>query len=112
MSRSLRPARDRSGKHRRRNRALIIAAIVGELVVPRLLGNRAGRNVIVRCSQGHLFATVWIPFASVKSIRLGPWRYQRCPVGRHWAIVTQVKEADLTEQEIRTANERKDTRLP
>lgn len=114
MSRLSRSAhdRDRPGKGRRRGRALVLAAIAGELLVSRLFGNRAGRNVIVRCGQGHLFATVWIPLVSVKSIRLGPWRYQRCPVGAHWAIVTQVKESDLSEEEIRIANEHKDTRLP
>jgi hypothetical protein len=112
MSRSTSPDRDRPHKRRPRRRTLILAAVAAEVVVPRLFGSRTGRNVVVRCSQGHLFATVWIPFASVKSIRLGPWRYQRCPVGKHWALVTQVKESDLTEEEIRIAEERKDTWLP
>jgi len=35
----------------------------------------------VRCSAGHLFTTIWIPLASLKSVRLGDRRYQRCPAG-------------------------------
>ena len=28
-------------------------------------------DVVVRCSQGHLFTTIWIAGASLKSVRLG-----------------------------------------
>jgi hypothetical protein len=41
----------------------------------------------VRCRDGHVFTTIWIPLASVKAVRLGPRRYQRCPVGHHWSMV-------------------------
>lgn len=73
---------------------------------------RLGGNVVVRCRQGHLFTTIWIPMASVKSLRLGWWRFQRCPVGRHWSLVTPVNEAELTEEERRFASEHRDVRLP
>ena len=69
-------------------------------------------NVVVRCRQGHLFTTIWIPGASVKAARLGWWRFQRCPVGRHWSLVTPVKESNLTEDEKRLAGEHKDVRIP
>ncbi len=36
-----------------------------------LQGYRFGRDVIVRCRDGHLFMTTWIPGASLKAIRLG-----------------------------------------
>jgi len=49
---------------------------------------------------------------SLKSIRFGWWRIQRCPVGRHWSIVTPVKEADLSGDVKRIANARKDLRIP
>jgi len=78
----------------------------------KLRGYRMGGNLVVRCREGHLFTTIWIPGASLKSLRFGWWRFQRCPVGRHWSIVTPVKESELTEDEKRTASEHKDVRLP
>lgn len=27
---------------------------------------------IVRCRQGHLLETIWVPLASIKAVRLGP----------------------------------------
>jgi hypothetical protein len=59
-----------------------------------------------------LFTTIWIPGASVKSLRLGWWRFQHCPVGSHWSIVTPVKKSDLTEEQKRSAGEHKDIRIP
>jgi hypothetical protein len=100
-------------KSSRRRRALIaVAAILLETVPLRLRGWRMGGNVVVRCRQGHLFTTIWLPGASLKSIRFGWWRLQRCPVGRHWSIVTPVKKSELTDDEKQTASTRKDIRLP
>ena len=65
---------------------------------------RAGR-------RGHLFTTIWIPGA-LKAVRLGWWRFQRCPVGGHWSLVAPVREADLTEDERRVARENRDVRIP
>lgn len=96
-------------------RRLIIiagAAILGETLAMRLRGYRIGANVVVRCQQGHMFTTIWLPGASLKSLRLGWWRYQRCPVGRHWSLVTPVKESDLSEEQKRIAHETKDLRIP
>ena len=79
------------------------------------LRQRSGRiagNVVVRCRQGHLFTTIWIPGVSMKAARLGWWRFQRCPVGRHWTLVTPVRESDLTEDERRIARETRDVRIP
>ena len=75
-------------------------------------GYSFGRNVVVRCQQGHLFTTVWIPGASVKSLRLGFWRVQWCPVGRHVTLVSLVKNADLTEEEREFAEEHHDIPIP
>lgn len=58
-----------------------------------------GPQRIVRCSQGHLYTTTWMPLVSFKSIRLGSRRYQRCPVGHHWALTAQVDPDTLTDQE-------------
>ena len=112
--RSRRRRRDPSERRRRRRRRLLIliAATLPDVAVLRRRGYRLGGRVIVRCGQGHLFSTIWIPGASLKAARLGPWRFQRCPVGRHWSLVTPVDASSLTEDERRAAEARLDTRLP
>jgi hypothetical protein len=54
-----------------------------------------GGRTMVRCRSGHLFRTIWIPGLSLKSIRLGWYRVQFCPVGRHWTTVSPVKDDDV-----------------
>jgi hypothetical protein len=87
----------------KRRRRLIVAGIIAGYVAGTIIAIRQGytfgRNVTVRCRRGHLFTTVWIPGGSVKALRLGYWRVQWCPVGRHVDLVRLVKEADLTEAE-------------
>jgi hypothetical protein len=75
-------------------------------------GYRLGPDTLVRCLNGHLFTTTWIPGASFKAVRLGWYRFQRCPVGKHWTLVKPVKESDLTEQELAQAKSVRDTRVP
>ena len=79
--------------HERRRRAIAFAAVsvVGESAFLRMRTGKWAGKVDVRCRSGHTFTTTWIPGASLKAVRLGPWRVQRCPVGRHWSIVTPVK---------------------
>jgi hypothetical protein len=67
---------------------------------------------IVRCRQGHLFETIWVPLASLKAIRLGPWRVQRCPVGNHLTLVRGVDESTLTPGEFSEARAHRDVRVP
>ena len=81
-------------------------------VVARLRGYRIGGNVVVRCRRGHLFTTIWIPGGSLKAVRLGWWRVQFCPVGRHWSIVAPVKDADLSPREKRAARKHRDIPIP
>jgi hypothetical protein len=50
----------------------------------------------VRCSAGHVFTTIWIPLASLKSVRLSGQRFQHCPVGRHWATVVPIDPNSAT----------------
>lgn len=71
-----------------------------------------GGDTIVRCSQGHLFTTMWIVGSSVKAVRLGYKRYQRCPVCQKWRIVVPVPDDELTEADRRAAAEHHDTKLP
>ena len=75
-------------------------------------GYGVGATTFVRCHDGHLFTTIWIPGASLKSLRLGWWRFQRCPVGRHWTLVHPVREADLSEAERVSARESRNIRIP
>jgi hypothetical protein len=56
---------------RRRQRLLIAAALLIEPLAMKLRGYPIGGKLIVRCRQGHLFTTIWIPGASLKAIRLG-----------------------------------------
>jgi hypothetical protein len=99
----------------RRKRPILVAVVlayVAATIVARRRGYPMGGNVVVRCRHGHLFSTIWVPGASLKSIRLGWWRIQRCPVGNHWTIVTPVRESELTEAERRLAHETRDMRIP
>ena len=98
----------------RRHRAILLAAasVAVDASAPLLRGWGLGGRVVVRCRDGHLFSTIWIPGASVKSLRLGWWRIQRCPVGKHWSIVTPVRRSKLTGEQALTAGEHKDIRLP
>jgi hypothetical protein len=86
-----------------RRRALIVFALLLEPVTLWLRGRPIGGRLVVSCRRGHLFRTLWIPSVSVKVLRLGFLRIQRCPVGRHWSIVTPVRESELSERERRLA---------
>lgn len=89
-----------------------VSALVSGTVVARRMGYKVGGNTIVRCRDGHLFTTLWIPGASLKALRLGWYRFQRCPVGNHWTLVKPVKDADLTAEELKAAEQIHDVRLP
>ena len=109
-------ARRGRGRSRQRSRARrivgVAAGVLPEIVVLKRRGYGRAGEVVVRCRRGHLFTTIWVPGVSVKSIRLSWWRFQRCPVGRHWSFVTPVRRSDLTEDELRVASESKDIRVP
>jgi hypothetical protein len=100
----------------RRNRALIVAIVVlayaTATIIARRRGYGVGGNATVRCRAGHLFTTLWVPGASVKAVRLGWFRFQWCPVGRHWTMVHPVRGADLTDDERERAAAIHDIRIP
>lgn len=92
---------------------LIIAGVVaGATLIGRRLGYNLGTNTIVRCRQGHLFTTIWIPGVKLKELDLVVARVQRCPVGNHWSLVVPVRTVDLTEEERQFALEHHDIRIP
>jgi hypothetical protein len=67
---------------------------------------------IVRCTQGGLFETKWVPLASFKAVRLGSRRLQRCPVHRKWELVQRVEKTTLSDQELAEAARYPAGRLP
>jgi hypothetical protein len=103
-----------SAKRKRRLAVFAVIAAVyaaGTAVAVRQ-GYAFGRDTVVRCRRGHLFSTVWIPGASVKSLRLGFWRVQWCPVGRHVDLVRPVKDSALSDTDREFALAHHDTFLP
>ena len=91
---------------------LVVGVYLVGMLVARRRGYNMGGNVVVRCRQGHLFTTIWVPGVSVKSIRLGWARVQRCPVGPHWSPVLPVKESSLSDEDLSSAHEHHDVRIP
>lgn len=83
----------------RRTVGLVVVTLVVGTVVARRMGYEVGGNTTVRCRDGHLFTTIWVPGVSFKAVRLGWWRFQRCPVGDHWTLVVPVRSSDLTDEE-------------
>jgi len=74
-------------------------------------GLRFGKNVVVRCSANHLYTTMWIPSVSLKAFRWGFRRYQYCPVGKHWAWISQLRGPELTFEAIAEASKTHDIRI-
>jgi hypothetical protein len=91
---------------------LLLASVLAEAAAMRARGYPIGGNLIVRCRRGHLFTTLWIPGASFKAFRLGWVRFQWCPVGRHWSLVTPVKDSELSTKQKDLAHSEHDLRLP
>lgn len=103
------------GRRRRRRAGIAVAAgavAIEAAVVARRRGSFFAVDTIVRCRDGHIFTTLWVPGASLKAIRLGWWRIQRCPVGRHWSLVTPVDAGTLSQEERALAGGRHDIRVP
>lgn len=67
---------------------------------------------IARCSEGHLFSTIWIPLVSFKAIRMGSDRWQKCPLCRKFRRVSLVDKDSLSSSETEQANSVQDSRIP
>ena len=91
---------------------LVALLVIWSAIAARSEGYLVGGDTIVRCTKGHLFTTMWVPGVSLKAVRLGMVRLQRCPVGQHWAIVQVVHQSDLTYDVCRAAAEHHDIRVP
>ena len=95
-------------------RGMLVVSSENDLVIERSRGTVHNVNwhprrqegpAIVRCRSGHLFTTVWVPFGSLKALRFGRLRYQRCPVGEHWTFVERVDNDDVTDGERQLAEQ-------
>ncbi len=75
-------------------------------------GLQRGATRIARCSAGHLFTSTVIPGVSLRALRLGAQRYQRCPVGDHMALVRWVDPITLTPEQRAAAEAVRDSRIP
>ncbi len=89
---------------------VLVAVVAVLLVASARSGNRHER--IARCRAGHLFTSTVVPGASLRAVRLGRVRFQRCPVGNHWTLVGWVDASTLTPEELSQAHARHDTRIP
>jgi hypothetical protein len=79
---------------------LIVGGVVaGGSVLAWRLGYKLGTDVVVRCRQGHVYSTVWIPGVKLKAVDLVVARIQHCPVGKHWSLVVPVRDGELTDEE-------------
>jgi hypothetical protein len=92
--------------------AVVALAVAGVVFLGRRLASQGAGEVVVRCRDGHLFTTIWVPGVSLKAIRLGWIRMQRCPVGDHLTLVTPVRYSDLTDAERWAAARYRDGPLP
>ena len=91
---------------------IAVGVAAGGTLIARRLGYNLGTNTVVRCRQGHLYTTIWIPGIKLKELDLVVARVQRCPVGKHWSLVVPVREKDLTVAELQSAREHHDIRIP
>ena len=89
---------------------VVVLVIVLAVVLARIASS-GGTERIARCGKGHLFTSTVIPGASLKAIRLGNARFQRCPYG-HWSIVRWVNPATLTPEELAGAHSHHDSPIP
>jgi hypothetical protein len=97
--------------HRLLTGAAVLTAAEAAFVVRRR-GRLLAVDTVVRCHRGHLFTTYWIPGVSFKSLRLGPVRGQRCPVGGHWSLVWPAAVSRLGTAELEGAAAIHDVRIP
>ena len=104
MRAAVRRARGRKSAGGRPWLGPLAVAVAGAVVAPRIPPVRRALDTVVRCSSGHVFTTLWFPFGSVKAIRFGKRRFQRCPVGHHWAVVRRADASTLTADELNEAH--------
>jgi len=105
-----------NGPGRRRRRVALVLAVGATVLEAAVVASRRGSlfhlDTVVRCRRGHLFTTLWVPGGSLKAIRLGWWRFQRCPAGHHWGWVTPARVSDLSQEDRALAARHHDVAIP
>lgn len=91
---------------------VLVVVVVVLVAAAGAAGSGSGFERIARCRSGHLFTSTVVPDASIKAIRLGRMRFQRCPVGDHWTLVGWVDPGSLSPAELAEARSHHDSRLP
>jgi hypothetical protein len=91
---------------------IVLIVVVATVALATLSARSRGFQRIARCNAGHYFTSTVVPGASLKAIRLGWVRFQKCPVGNHWAIVSWVDPASLTDEQRVQAQAYHDTPIP
>lgn len=91
--------------------ATLVVYAAGIVMARRRGYSGLGGRTVVRCRGGHVFSTLWVPGISFKAIRLGWYRLQYCPPGRHWALVKPIKEASLSASQLDAARATRDIAL-
>jgi hypothetical protein len=92
--------------------AVVVLTLLAGTLVARRRGYNIGGNVVVRCSRGHLYTTLWIPGIKLKGLDFIVARFQYCPVGRHWSLVRPVRESELTDEDRKFAHAHHDLPIP
>jgi hypothetical protein len=87
-------------------------AVLAAMIIGGRLGLFGRFERPVRCRAGHVFTTIWMPLGSLKAIRLGGRRFQRCPVGHHWTIIVPIDAGAATPAELESAAALHDVRIP
>ena len=106
---------EKTQSRKRRRQAGMVLAVAATAVEAGAVAKRRGAlfamRTVVRCRHGHVFTTLWVPGVSFKAIRLGWWRFQRCPVGSHWSLVTPIPVDTLSEEDRALAAQNHDDRI-
>ena len=90
----------------------VVALVIFTLVQRQRGYSGLGGDTVVRCRAGHVFTTIWLPGASLKSVRLGMSRFQHCPVGHHWTTVVPLDRDTADAAELDEAARIHDLRIP
>lgn len=91
---------------------LVILVVFAVMAAGGLLGVFDRYQRPVRCSAGHLFTTIWVPLGSIKAVRLGPRRWQHCPVGHHWATIERLDPSTAAPADLQAAAAVHDVHVP
>lgn len=67
---------------------------------------------VMRCVDGHLFETPFLPMLSLKAIRTPRGRIMRCPVDKHAGPVELMYTAELTPGQRQEARHNRTSPIP